>query len=127
VEKLTVVIPPAVLTAAERLAEVLVREEPIAAFRQAQAEFEADPQAQQVLDQLASAQADLRVRQRDGSVSQADLDHLRDLQRQAGASQAIMGYAEAQQLANDYLLGVNLEISRLIGVDFGALARPARC
>jgi cell fate (sporulation/competence/biofilm development) regulator YlbF (YheA/YmcA/DUF963 family) len=127
VEESTIVIPRALLTAAERLAEMLTREEPIAAFRQAKAEFDADPQAQQVLEQLASAQADFRVRQRDGSVTQADLDHLRDLQRQAGANQVIMLYADAQQLANDYLLGVNLEISQLIGVDFGALARPARC
>ena len=120
-------IPPVLLTSAERLAEVLLREQPIVEFRRAKEELEADPHASQILDQLGDAQADLRAHQKDGSVTQADVNHLRDLQRQAGANQAILVYAETQQLANEYLLGVNQEISELIGVDFGTMARRGCC
>ena len=126
-EKSTNLIPPNLLTAAERLAEVLAHEEPLVAFRRAKAEFEADPKAREILDQLGAAQADLRVRQRDGSVTQVDLDRLRYLQRQAGSNQVILHYAEAQQAANEYLLSVNQEISQLSGIDFGTLARSGCC
>lgn len=126
-EKSMNVIPPKLLTAANHLAESLVREEPIVAFRQAKAEFEADPKAREILDQLGAAQADLRVCQRNGSVTQIDLDRLRYLQRQAGSNQVIMHYAETQQAANEYLLSVNQEISQLIGIDFGTLARSGCC
>lgn len=119
-----VAIPRKVQAAADRMVKALLGAEPISAYRQAQADFEADAQARQLLDQLAAAQADVRSRQRDGSVTQADVDRLRDFQHRAALNRVIMRYVEAQQAANDYLLAINQEISRLIGVDFGALARP---
>ncbi len=122
-----IAIPHQVQTAADRMVKALLGAEPISEYRQAEANLEADSQARQLLDQLAAAQADMRSRQRDGSVTQADLDRLRDFQQQAALNQVIMRYVEAQRMANDYLLAINQEISRLIGVDFGALARPAQC
>ncbi|MCC7208360.1 MAG: YlbF family regulator [Anaerolineae bacterium] len=127
VEKNAVTIPPDLLVAAEQLAEVLLDTEPIADYHRATAEFEADAQARQLLDQLGAAQVDLRTRQRDGGVTRADLDHLRDLQRQAASNPTITRFVQTQQMANEYLQGVNLEISEVIGVDFGAWARPSRC
>jgi cell fate (sporulation/competence/biofilm development) regulator YlbF (YheA/YmcA/DUF963 family) len=126
-EQSMIVIPAPLQAAAERLAEMLCREDPIAEYRQAVDALETDPHARQLLDQLAAAQADMRVHQKDNSVTQADLDHLRDLQQQVETNQIIMRYAQAQQLANIYLIGVNQEISQLIGVDFAALARSGCC
>src|SRR5512141_472606 len=102
-----VALPPNVSNATRRLADALKRVDPIETYRDAQARLEADPQATALLDQLAAAQADLRVRQSDGTVIQADIDRARALQSQVQANSTIMSYVEAQQAADSYLVGVN--------------------
>ena len=123
----TVTLPPAVLAAAETLAAALTRVEPIAAYRRAQARFEADPRARALLKHLSTAQADLRVRQSRGTLTQADVNKLRALQQEVGSNSIIMEYIEAQQAAIAYLPGVNQEIGQLLGMDFAAMAGPASC
>ncbi len=123
----TVALPPNVSNATRRLADALKRADPIETYRDAQARLEADPQATTLLDQLAAAQADLRVRQSDGTVTQADIDYARALQSQVQANSTIMSYVEAQQGADTYLVEVNLAISQLLGIDFASLARTCSC
>ncbi len=123
----TVALPPNVANATRRLADALKRADPIETYRDAQARLEADPQATTLLDQLAAAQADLRVRQSDGTVTQADIDRARALQSQVQANSTIMSYVEAQQGADTYLVEVNLAISQLLGIDFASLARTCGC
>ncbi len=123
----TVALPPKVSNATRRLADALKRADPIEAYHDAEALFLADAQATALLDQLAAAQADLRVRQSDGTVTQADIDHARALQSQVQANSTIMSYVEAQQTANTYLVEVNLAISQLLGIDFASLARTCGC
>lgn len=123
----TVTVPHIPYAAARRLAEVLLHAEPIVAFRQAKADFEAAPFAQRLLDQLASAQAEIRSHQKSGSVTQLEIDQLRVLQRQAGLNPVIARYLETQQRAHAYLLTINQEISQLVGLDFGAMARQTCC
>jgi cell fate (sporulation/competence/biofilm development) regulator YlbF (YheA/YmcA/DUF963 family) len=120
-------LPSTLLTATERLAAAMTSAEPIAEYRQAKARLDNDPQARDLLECVSSAQSDLRMRQVNGNISQADLDHLRTLQRQAQSNRVIMYYAESQQAAIAYLPQVNQEISQLIGVDFASLAGPASC
>ena len=120
-------LPSNLLTATERLATVITSAEPIAAYLQAKARLDNDPQARDLLECLSSAQSDLRMRQVNGNISQADLDHLRTLQLQVQSNRLIMDYAETQQVAIAYLPQVNQEISQLIGVDFASLAGPASC
>ena len=122
-----ITIPHVPNAAAHRLAEALLHAEPIVAFCQAKADFEAAPVARRLLDQVAAAQAELRFHQKSGSVTQLELDQLRVLQRQASANPVIVRYLETQQMANDCLLAINQEISQLIGLDFGAMARPTCC
>ena len=123
----TVTIPPAVLTAAETLAAALIRVEPIAAYRRAQTQLEATPHARARLERLSAAQADLRVRQSRGTLTQSDVNNLRALQQEVRSDPVIMDYAVAQQAAIAYLPEVNQEISQLLGTDFAALAGPASC
>ncbi len=123
----TIALPPNVSNATRRLADALNRADPIETYRDAQARLEADPQATALLDQLAAAQADLRVRQSDGTVTQANIDHARALQSQVQANSTIMSYVEAQQAADTYLVEVNLTISQLLGIDFASLARTCGC
>ena len=123
----TVTLPPAVLAAAETLAAAITRVEPIAAYRRAQARFEADPHARALLKRLSTAQADLRVRQSRGTLMQTDVNNVRALQREVGSNHTIMDYIEAQQAAIAYLPEVNQEIGQLLGMDFAAMAGPASC
>ncbi len=123
----TVTIPPAVLAAAETLAATLIRAEPIAAYRRAQAQLEATPRARDLLGRLSAAQADLRVRQSRGTLTQSDLDKVRAVQQEVRSDPVITDYAMAQQAAIAYLPEVNQEISQLLGTDFAALAGPASC
>ncbi len=123
----TVTIPPAVLTTAETLAAALIRVEPIAAYHRAQVQLEATPHARALLERLSAAQADLRVRQSRGTLTQSDLNKVRALQQEVRSDLVIMDYAVAQQAAIAYLPEVNQEISQLLGTDFAALAGPASC
>ena len=123
----SVLLPPAVLVAVERLATTLAGAEPIAAYRQAKKRLEADLDAGELLERFQSVQADLRVRQARGTITQADVDRLRTLQRAVQSNRLIMDYAETQQAALAYLPEVNQAISQLLGFDFAALAGRASC
>lgn len=120
-------LPSTLLAATERLATVITSAEPIAAYLQAKDRLDTDPQARGLLECLSSAQSDLRMRQVNGNITQADLDHLRTLQLQVQSNHVIIDYTETQQAAIAYLPQVNQEISQLIGVDFASLVGPASC
>jgi cell fate (sporulation/competence/biofilm development) regulator YlbF (YheA/YmcA/DUF963 family) len=123
----TLALPPSLLAATEALAAQLICAEPIARYRSAKARLDTDADARALLERFATAQADLRARQMEGKVTQADVDHLRDLQRKAQANLTILEYAETQQAAVAYLPLINREISQLLGVDFASLAGPKCC
>ncbi len=123
----TVALPPELLAAAQKLANALRRADPVDTYNQAQAAFDADPQANILLDLITLAQTNLRRSQSNGTVTQADVDKLRSLQGQAQSNAVIMEYLEAQQAANAYLSSVNLAISQLLGIDFAQMARPGCC
>lgn len=120
-------IHPDLLMATESLAETLLHSEPIRDYHQAKACLDADPEARALLERLASAQNEFRIRQSNGGLTQADIDSLRDLQRQVQANNLIIRFAETQQAAIAYLPEVNKEISQLLGFDFAGMAGPASC
>jgi cell fate (sporulation/competence/biofilm development) regulator YlbF (YheA/YmcA/DUF963 family) len=115
------------LVAADALAEALIQDGPVAAFHRARQALEADAVASGMLNELIAAQAGARRRQMNGGLTPADVEQLRALQNQAQANQKIMAYVRAQQAAVAYLPAVNVEISRLLGVDFAALSNTATC
>jgi len=123
----TVALPPDLLKAAQVLAETLLRAEPIAAYQKARARLDADSEARALLERFLVAQAELRIRQARGMVTQVDVHKLRTLQREVQASSTLIAYVEAQQAAMAFLPEVNREISQLLGVDFASLAGPASC
>ena len=118
---------PELLAATESLGQNLLASEPFVAYDQAQARFKADTGARTLLERLSTAQADIRRRQANGGVTQADIDQLRALQREVQANRTIMDYAAAQQAAVAYLREINLEIGQLLGMDFASLARQSCC
>lgn len=120
-------LPPNILIATEQLAAAILRAKPVAAYQQAIARLNADPEASELLDTFVKAQVGLRKRQARNAVTQADVDQIRVLQRQVQSNRKIMDYAESQQKAVAYLPAVNQEISQLLGMDFASLAGPASC
>ncbi|MFQ5859811.1 MAG: YlbF family regulator, partial [Anaerolineae bacterium] len=92
-------------------------------FWQAKARLEADEEAQGLLTELQQRQQALMRKQQIGSsITQAEIDALRRLQREAQRNPVIMGYVQAQQQALAFVPQVNMEISQLMGFDFGGLA-----
>lgn len=123
----SVTLPPGLQAATETLAQQLLQAEPIARYHRAKDALEKDAQARSLLERLSAAQANLRVRQARGSITQDEIRSLRGLQDQVQSNPVIMDYALAQQEALAYLPQVNQTISELLGVDFAALAGPASC
>lgn len=118
----------AIEAATREFAMKLRASSPIAAFRQAQARLEADREAQRLLTDLQQRQEALMQKQRGGGdVTQEEIDALRRLQREAQSNPVIMAYVQAQQQAQAFLPAVNMEISQLLGFDFGAMAGAGGC
>jgi cell fate (sporulation/competence/biofilm development) regulator YlbF (YheA/YmcA/DUF963 family) len=111
--------------ATEQLAQAILQSEPFQRYQSAQAEMNSEPEAQVLLGQLSVTQAQLRQRQANGTLTQNDLEGLREVQRQAQANPTIMEVVAAQQAALAYLPEVNFEIIQALGVDFATLAGSA--
>jgi len=123
----SVTLPPTILAAAEQLAKAIEAAEPVTAYRRAKARLDSDTHANELLQRLSAAQADLRVRQSNGGVTHAALEQVRALQREVQSTPIIIEFAMAQQEAIAYLPQIILEISQLLGVDFASLAGPGSC
>jgi cell fate (sporulation/competence/biofilm development) regulator YlbF (YheA/YmcA/DUF963 family) len=118
---------PDLLAATDRLAEAIKQSEPMCRYRQAQAALEADEQASNILEQLTAVQIELRQRQMNGRLSQADIQQARALQNEAQANGLIMAFVQTQQQAVASLNEVNDEISQLLGLNFAALSQTNSC
>jgi cell fate (sporulation/competence/biofilm development) regulator YlbF (YheA/YmcA/DUF963 family) len=113
--------------ATEQLGQALRASAPIKAYLAASTNLETDAVATRLLDELAQHQAALRVKQNDGSLTQAAIDDLRALQFRVQTQPTIAAYLQAQQDVRTLLPQINYEISQLLGVDFAALARKSGC
>ncbi len=118
---------PELKQAAQALGNALKNTPPLRAYAEAAAKMEADAQATALLDELQRVQSDIRIRQSNGGVTQADITRLRKLQYQVQTHPTIAAFIEAQQNATAFLPEVNQEISQLLGIDFASLAAPASC
>jgi cell fate (sporulation/competence/biofilm development) regulator YlbF (YheA/YmcA/DUF963 family) len=121
-------IPTALRAATEALGESLSRTEPIDALHRAQARLDTDESAKAILDRVAEAEDNLRRRQAEGTMTKADIDRVRNAQREASSDPSITGFGAAHQAVVAYLPEVNGMISELLGWDFAAMAAaPTSC
>lgn len=119
---------PTVEAATREFALKLRASPPIAAFWQAKERLEADQEAQRLLAELQQRQQVLMLKQQDGrGITQEEIDALRRLQEEAQRNPVIMAYVQAQRYAQAFLPEVNMEISQLLGFDFGGLAGAGGC
>ena len=120
-------LPPELKQAVQTLSEAVKQSPPQRAYGEALAKMEADRSATDLLDELQRLQADLRVRQSNGGITQADTRRLRRLQADVQAHATIAAFLKADQEAKAYLPQVNQHISDLIGIDFASLGRTQGC
>jgi len=118
---------PDLMAATDQLAEAIKQSEPMRRYRQAQADLEADAQAANILEQLTAVQVNLRQRQMNGGLTQADIQQARALQSEAQTNTLIMAFVQTQQQAMASLNDVNVEISQLLGLNFAALSQTNSC
>jgi len=121
------VLNPSMQEAAEALISNLLASEAFVRYQQAHAQLNEDRQARALLEQLSQAQADLRKKQANSGVTQAEIDTLRTLQEQVQHNKVIMTYAQTQQEAVNFLREINNEISQLLGINFASFAKHASC
>lgn len=113
---------PGVRAATDVLGGLLGNAEPIVALREATAHLDADEEASALLKRLVDADADVRRRQAEGTLTSEDIDRTRAARLAASSDPSIQGFVEAQQAAAAYLPEVNALISKLLGWDFAAMA-----
>jgi cell fate (sporulation/competence/biofilm development) regulator YlbF (YheA/YmcA/DUF963 family) len=116
-----------VRAATQALAASMSSAEQFVSYWQAERTLNQDRPARQLLHDLAAAQAELRRRQYDNSLSQEDLQRLRSLQEAVQSTGSISEHTAAQQRVIALVREVNQEISQLLGIDFGSLAKRSGC
>ena len=118
---------PELVEAVDVLAQNLVASEPFVALEQAYTHLQSDTQASDLMQRFKQAEATLRERQANRTLTQSDMTHYRALQAEAQANALIAGYQQAQQGIVAYLQDINRDLSQWLGVDFAGLARRSGC
>jgi cell fate (sporulation/competence/biofilm development) regulator YlbF (YheA/YmcA/DUF963 family) len=118
---------PELQEATQSLIDNLLASEAFVRYQQARTHFNADPEAQDLMDQLAKAQARLRQKQSSGGVGQAEVDSLRLLQQRVQRNSVIMAYAQSQEEAVSFLREINGEIGQLLGINLATFANHSTC
>lgn len=114
-------------TAIHALAENIQYTEAVSRFLTARENFNQDPSAREVMEELSEHQRTIRQKQTENNISADELEKLRSLQVKAQDNKTISNYAFAQQEAIGYLREINAEISNLLGIDFASLAKNTSC
>jgi len=100
----------------------------VAAYRDAAATLDADPEAQRLLADLRERQGALgRVQQSGLTLSQEQIDLLRFCQAAVRENATIMGHLRATNDVKAYLPIVAGHISRALGADYANLVTPTTC
>ena len=123
----TMVLPAAVESAVDSLAESLLRSTPWATLGQAKERLQGDASAVGLLDALRQSQAMLGLKQARNEVTAADVEQWRRLQQQVYSNDAIAGYREAEQEAMAFLREMNRSLSELLGLDLASFLGSSCC
>jgi cell fate (sporulation/competence/biofilm development) regulator YlbF (YheA/YmcA/DUF963 family) len=120
-----ITMPPELVRSIDSLGDAIERSAPLSALRAAQTALDADAQACALLDDLTTAELEVRRMQTEGALTKEPIDRYRAARERATFHPAIISFAQAQQDATASLPGVNESISQLLGWDFAQMAAPA--
>jgi len=105
------------------LAESLAEAEAIVHFISANQALNNDQNALELINAATELQRKVYDGQSSGDDLSNDLNRLRDYQSQISSNAVIQEQSIARETAVAFLREINQEISQLLGMDFGALAR----
>jgi cell fate (sporulation/competence/biofilm development) regulator YlbF (YheA/YmcA/DUF963 family) len=120
-------LPPELQEATTALADSLLASEAFGKYHAAQELLNNDKQAHALLEELSKVQANFRLRQSDGAISQADVATLKGIQDKVRNNEVIMHYAQSQQAMLSFLKEINADINQLLGINFASFANHATC
>jgi cell fate (sporulation/competence/biofilm development) regulator YlbF (YheA/YmcA/DUF963 family) len=120
-----ITMPPELVRSIDSLGDAIERSAPLSALRAAQTALDADAQACALLDDLTTAELEVRRRQTEGTLTQESIDRYRAARERATSYPTIIAFAQAQRDAAASLPEVNEMISELLGWDFARMAAPA--
>ena len=118
---------PELTEAVDALAENLLAAEPFLALEGTYLRLQGDAQARNLQQRFRQAEATLRQRQANRTMTQADMAAYRTLNAEAQANELIAGHEAAQQAIAACLRDVNRDLSQHLGVDFAILAKRSGC
>ncbi|MDZ7265221.1 MAG: YlbF family regulator [candidate division KSB1 bacterium] len=103
---------------ASEFAQILRSSRKISAFIEAQEKLNGDAEAKNIIDRFQTMQQ-LRAT---GSLRGQDYTEMVQVQQQLQRNPVIRDFIQTQQNAADFLQTVNMTISQILGIDFGATA-----
>jgi Uncharacterized conserved protein len=120
-------LPPELDKATDDLIQNLLASEPFQAYQMSRVKYKSDSQAHTLIERLSALQTEVRRKQTNGSVTEADIEELRAVQTEVQSNATLITYSNTQQAAVIFLREINQEISQLLGVDFASLAKQSSC
>jgi len=111
---------------ATQFAEALQATPSVRAYHAAQTELENDAATQFLLLRLQARRAEYQRKQSNGTLTEADIAAVRQLQHEVRSAPRVVAFGAAQQAMFDFVQQVSARLSEALGVDFGALAAPPR-
>ncbi len=110
------------------LGELLAGTSEVKRFQQAQGNFNADTEAQSILNEFQQTQQAIRAgRMRDASLDQVQVERLKEVQNAFQQNEVIRELRESQQMLESLLQRVNRNISETSGIDLGAFDGGGCC
>lgn len=97
----------------------------VEAFKRAQARFEGDDELTRFRSQYTEMVQQFQEKQIDGTLTQADIGRLRDLQKHINGHPTTVQFIDARNHVLEVLEQCNRAMSQLLGFDFAATAAPA--
>lgn len=102
-----------------------LRDDPaVIEFRAAEATLESDPAFARLSEDYNARVREFQTRQTEGTLTQDDINSLRELQARVNEHPAAQRFIAAREEVSALVHDCNHEISSLLGFDFGAAAGP---
>ena len=122
-----IIIPKPLEKSLNKMTESLLESIELSGYLNAKNEFESDPLASNLMQDLSTAQSELLQKQYQNQITQEDIQNIRNIQKNAQENEIFNSYIQSQQNAVAFLREVNDQISQLIGMDFASLAKNTKC
>jgi len=112
------------IEAVEEFVRNLSSSQAVKEFQSAQTEYQNNPDVKKMQEEYVSVAQNFQQKQTNGTLTQEDINVIRQLQANLNRHPAIIRYAQTQQMMVMMLQDCNSAISEMLGFDFAATAAP---